>query len=263
MKAVAGIVGRLVVGARADRRRHRDRLRGHDPGEPVDDVDAVGQPHAAAVEAAAVLGPAGAAAPVLRHVAHRGDDRPQLPGVEDLLGLDAGGVEVLRQAHHQLDAVGARRFDHVVALLQGDGHRLLDQHVLAGVAGVDGQPLVELVAEHHRHRVHFSVFEQFRMRGVAARDSVLLHELRPFLLEEVGDGDDLDAVEAGDGVAVRGGDAAQSDDSYPYHGSDCSLCVAAGTVTRLRPAPCRRPRRNRRCRRPGSAARRRSCRCCG
>ena len=69
-----GVVAGLVVGACAHAGRDRNGLGSHQPGEAVDDVNAVGQPHAAAVEAAAVLRRPAGVVPVLGHVA---DDRHQ------------------------------------------------------------------------------------------------------------------------------------------------------------------------------------------
>ena len=60
-----GVVSGLIVGAGADAGGYGHGLGGHQPGEAVDDVDAVGRPHAAAVETAAVLGSAMGVAPVL------------------------------------------------------------------------------------------------------------------------------------------------------------------------------------------------------
>ena len=94
------IVAGLVVRAGANGSRDRRGLRSHHPRESIDDVDAVGQPHAAAVEATAVLGPPPGEIPVFRHVADSRDHGAELAGVEDFLGLETSAVKVLRQPDH-------------------------------------------------------------------------------------------------------------------------------------------------------------------
>ena len=145
MKGRCRIVTGLVVRAGTNRGRHRHGLGAHEPGDPVHHVNAVAQPHTAAVIAAAVLRPAVGEVPVLGHVAHDGDQGSQLPGVQDFLRFDVHGQEVVGQTHHQLYVVGAGGCDHLVALLQRERHGLLDQYVLAGVERIHAQPMVQLV----------------------------------------------------------------------------------------------------------------------
>ena len=56
--------------------------------------------------------------------------------------------------------VGVGRGDHRVAMLQVEGHGLLDQHVLARVEGVNGKAVVQLMPEHHGHGVNVVVLQQ-------------------------------------------------------------------------------------------------------
>ena len=198
----AVVVAGLVVALGSDAGLDASGLGTDEPGKAIDDVDAVGHPVAAAVEAAAVLGPAVGIAPVLDRVANGSDERAKLAGVEDFLGFHIGAEEVLGEADHELDVVAAGGLNHVVALLKGEGHGLLDEDVLAGVEGIDGEAVVELVAEGDGDGVDFVVLEQFGVAGVGAGDLVALAEGAAGGFEEVGGGDDFDVGQGLDGVAV-------------------------------------------------------------
>ena len=128
---------------------------------------------------------------------------------------------MLSLADHQLDVVAGRGFDHVVALLQAERHRLLDKDMLAGVAGVDSEAVMQLMAQHDRHCVDLVVGQQFGVRGVAFGDVIFLHVVAALLLEQIGDRDDLDVIEGCDGAAVGACDAAQPDDSDFQSGHIC------------------------------------------
>ena len=111
-------------------------------------MHAVRKPHAAAVVAAAVLRAPPGKPPLLGHVTDHRHQRAQLAGIEDLLGLETGAVEVMNVSHHELDAASVCSGHHGVALLQTERHRLLYQHVLARVEAVDGEPMMQLVDQH-------------------------------------------------------------------------------------------------------------------
>ena len=176
-------------------------------------MDPVGHPHAAAVKPAAVLGPSATMPPLLGHVAYRSDGRSKRSGIQDFLRLDAGAIKMLRQAHHELDAIGRGGVDHVVALVQADRHGFLHQDVLAGVAGVHGKAVVKLVAKDDGHGFNLVVRQQLRVGFVPPGDIVLFHVFTALFLEQVRDRDDLYAILVGDGLAVRTGDTAQADDT--------------------------------------------------
>ena len=108
----------------------------------------------------------------------------------------------------------AAGFDHVVALLEAERHRLFDEDMLAGVAGVDGEAVVQLMAQHDGHGFDLVVLQKLGVRRVALGDVVLLHILTALLFEQIGDRDDLDVVKRRDGKTMGAGDAPQPDDSY-------------------------------------------------
>ena len=56
--------------------------------------------------------------------------------------------------------VGGGGGDHRVAMLQAEGHGLLDQDVLARVEGVNGKAVVQLMPEHHRDGIDVVVLQQ-------------------------------------------------------------------------------------------------------
>ena len=136
-----------------------------------------------------------------------------MTGIEDLLDLEGGAGEVHGLADHELDVVAGGGFDHVVALFEAERHRFFDEDMLAGVAGVDGETVVQLVAQHDSHGVDLVIGQEIGVRGVALGNVVFVHVLAALLFEEIGDRDDLDVIEGGDGITVGGGNAAQSDDS--------------------------------------------------
>ena len=121
---------------------------------------AIGQPHAPAVIAAAVLRAATGVAPVFGHVTHGGDDGSQCARVQDFFCFDAGAVVVLCQADHEFDVVIGCGCDHVVALFQVDGHGFFHQDVFACIASINGEAMVELVAQGDGHSVYFGVLQE-------------------------------------------------------------------------------------------------------
>ena len=118
-------------------RRHRaylDRLVAEQPARGVDAVDAD------VVERAAAQGALEANVP--GHHLHRegGIEKPRLadaPGARDFDRLQVGALEVQAIGDHQLHARAARRLGHALALLLGERHRLLHQHVDACLRGAD------------------------------------------------------------------------------------------------------------------------------
>ena len=90
---------------------------------------------------------------------------------------------MLGVAHHQLYPVGVGGVDHGIALLQTERHRLLHQHVLAGVAGIHRQPVVQLMPQGDGDGVHLGVLQQLRMGRVPLRDPPFIHEFRAFVGE--------------------------------------------------------------------------------
>jgi hypothetical protein len=118
----------------------------------------------------------------------------------------------------------AASFDHVVALLEAERHRLFDEDMLAGVAGVDGEAVVQLMAQYYGHGFDLVVLQKLGVRRVALGDVVLLHIFTALLFEEIGDRDDLDVVEGVNGTTVGAGDAAQADDSYFQFRHVCLSC---------------------------------------
>mmetsp|Transcript_2917 Transcript_2917/g.11821 ORF Transcript_2917/g.11821 Transcript_2917/m.11821 type:complete len:260 (-) Transcript_2917:257-1036(-) len=67
---------------------------------------------------------------------------------------------------HKEDPILLARRDHLIHLLEGQGHRLLDEHVLLGPRRL-GHPLhVELGGQRHVHGVHFRVLQQFVVAAV-------------------------------------------------------------------------------------------------
>ena len=112
--------------------------------------------------------------------------------------------------------------------------------MLAGVAGVDGEAVMQLMAQDDGHCVDLVVGQQLGVRGVALGDVVLLHVVAALLLEQIGDRDDLDVVEGCDGAAVGAGDAAQPDDSdfqsghaYLISPVRCGCCIDGVTSIEL------------------------------
>ena len=101
---------------------------------------------------------------------------------------------MLGLADHELDVVVGGGFDHVVALLEAERHRLFDEDMLAGVAGVDGEAVVQLMAQHDSHGFDLVVLQKLGVRRVALGDVVLLHIFTSLLFEQIGDRDDLDVV---------------------------------------------------------------------
>ena len=144
---------------------------------------------------------------------------------------------MLGLADHQLDAVAAGRLDHVVALCKREGHGLLDEHVLASVERVDREAVVELVAEGDGDGIDFVVLEQLGVVGIGAGDLVAIAELAAGRFKEIGSGDDFDVWERLDGVAVRPGNSAESDDSDAEH-ADFLPAIRDAPRTRW---PARRP----------------------
>ena len=85
---------------------------------------------------------------------------------------------------------------------------------LPALQGVDGEAVVELMAQHDGHGVDLVIGQEIGVGGVAFGNAVFVHVLAALLFEQIGDRDDLDVVEGGDCITVGAGDAAQPDDSY-------------------------------------------------
>ena len=84
--------------------------------------------------------------------------------------------------------------------------------MLARAERVNGQTMVQVMSEHHRHRVYLIVLQQLGVRGVAPRDFEVPHEPRPPLLQQVRHGDDPNVIKSGDGLAVGPRNPAQTND---------------------------------------------------
>jgi len=88
------------------------------------------------------------------------EDVAQLAGSEDLLdGEEVGGVAgAMVEREDPLGLIA--NADHLVRLGQVGGHRLLAEHVLAGLHGGDGMGGVILVEGGHRHHLDVLVLEE-------------------------------------------------------------------------------------------------------
>ena len=163
--------------------------------------------------AAAVLRTATGVAPVFGHVTHGGDDGSQCARVQYFFCFDAGAVVVLCQADHEFDAVIGCSCDHVVALFQADGHGFFHQDMFTGIACINGEAMVELVAQGDGDSVDFGVLQEVGVGCIAFGNVVFAHVFAALFLNEVGNGDDFDVVQSFNGIAVRPGNAAQADNA--------------------------------------------------
>ena len=143
---------------------------------------------------------------------------PSMPDVEHVLRVAQRRREAAEQADREPRARALGRLDHRVALGGRQRHRLLDQHVDAGVQQVDGHRRVILVRDAENRRV--DVRDRVAVVAIAGRHAELaLHVLD----------------------AIRGG----IDDRHGLDAGRCARAPAGG---------CLRRRRRRRLRRHGSVA---------
>ena len=83
------------------------------------------------------------------------------------------GVEAVAVPDEELDVRPSGRSDHRPAILDGQRHRLLDQHMLAGGRGQRRVRCMELVRRRDIDRIDFSVRAQFLHRCKGARGKLL------------------------------------------------------------------------------------------
>ena len=95
-----------------------------------------------------------------------GDYLADLPGRYQLSGLLVGLGQPLVLADKQPLARFFRLGQHALALLQGDGHGLLAQHMLARLQGLDGQIGVGEVGHADGNRINGRVVQQLLGGGI-------------------------------------------------------------------------------------------------
>ena len=87
--------------------------------------------------------------------------------VNELPGSDVAGIEYLVVVHAEAHRSGFGPSEQVVALLDGQGHGLLDQHVLAGLDDLGHRRMVQVVGQPDGDRIHVGVGQQIGSRAVA------------------------------------------------------------------------------------------------
>jgi hypothetical protein len=85
----------------------------------------------------------------------------------------------VRVEHHprrgdQADALFRCPADQVVGLSGGDGHRLIEMDVLAGLDGSQALHVVQADGRANRHRVHAGIGQQFLVGGVISDHAVFV-----------------------------------------------------------------------------------------
>jgi hypothetical protein len=102
---------------------------------------------------------------------------PDPPAPHEIDDLQVDLLEVQPVGNHQLDATAPARPDHPPALVHGDRHRLLAEHVDAGVRGPDGVLGVLGIRQRDVDRVHLLEARLVLVVRVRAVDPVLAREL--------------------------------------------------------------------------------------
>ena len=112
----------------------------------------------------------------------------QLAALHDLSGADGRAKVTLAVRHQQLDTSPLDYLEHAVALLDGVGHRFLEEDVLACRSRVERCPLVQEVRQRDHHQRHIVASEHLvgAGKGLAA---VILGERRGALAVCVEHGD--------------------------------------------------------------------------
>jgi hypothetical protein len=77
------------------------------------------------------------------------------------------------RGRHQAAGAGLGQLDDFGRLVQVGGHRLLDQHVLAGLQRGAGDFAVLLHRGQHQHQVHVGHFQQVLVAGGEALHAML------------------------------------------------------------------------------------------
>jgi hypothetical protein len=112
--------------------------------------------------------------------------------------------------------VAARRLHHRAPFGERQRERLLDVHVLAGLARVDHLERMPVVGRVDDHRVDVGAFEHAAIVGVAGRASAgLLHRELDVRRVDVAHARDLDIVVRQEGVEHLVAAVADADDAHP------------------------------------------------
>jgi hypothetical protein len=140
----------------------------------------------------------------------------ELPGLHLVVEHLAARLEAVLEADDELLARPPRGLDHLRRLAGGHRHRLLDQHVLAGVQRRDRVLGVQAVGRADADRVDLGhVAEHLVVVGVRPLDVVLVLDLGQGLFVHIRDGDDLDAGDALQVLHLVQRDPAGADERNP------------------------------------------------
>ena len=151
--------------------------------------------------------------------------------VNELGGLEVGGLEVAAVGDHELDVGGFAGGDHGFALGNAGGHWLLAEDVLAGLGGADGEVGVHGVGQGYVNGIDGGVVEDvvevFVVVDGVGRYAVLGGDAIGLVAMAADQGGDFGVGGVLDAAHEDAGDAAQADDGVADFAA-WVLCAESG-----------------------------------
>src|SRR5689334_16473176 len=101
-------------------------------------------------------------------------DLTELAALKDLPGAEETVVKAAHETDLQDDARLARRLDDPAALVHGHGHRLFQEHVLAGGGCSAGHLAMQECGRDNHHRVDIALSDRLAVVGIDLPHAQLL-----------------------------------------------------------------------------------------